>query len=98
MHAWEETSEKHQMQSIVMPASVLALFKSPFFLTAPALSSPPTHTFPAMSAPMLHKCTDATLSAFKTTVHFSIADRVGALDECLAAIKALNISLTRIES
>jgi len=46
----------------------------------------------------LHKCTDATLAPVKTTVHFSITDKVGALDECLAAIKAMNISLTRIES
>ncbi|KAG0009817.1 hypothetical protein BGZ80_002020, partial [Entomortierella chlamydospora] len=46
----------------------------------------------------LHKCTDATFTPVKTTIHVTIADKVGALDECLAVIKALNISLTRIES
>lgn len=46
----------------------------------------------------LHKCTDITVAPVKTTIHFSITDKVGALDECLAAIKAMNISLTRIES
>ncbi|KAF9129875.1 hypothetical protein BGW39_003767 [Mortierella sp. 14UC] len=51
------------------------------------------------SAPAhLHKCTDATVVPGKTTIHFTITDKVGALDECLAAIKAMNISLTRIES
>jgi phenylalanine-4-hydroxylase len=51
------------------------------------------------SAPAhLHKCTDATIVPGKTTIHFTITDKVGALDECLAAIKAMNISLTRIES
>jgi phenylalanine-4-hydroxylase len=34
----------------------------------------------------------------KTTIHFTITDKVGALDECLAVIKSMNISLTRIES
>ncbi|CAG8508616.1 13645_t:CDS:10 [Cetraspora pellucida] len=37
-------------------------------------------------------------SSFLTTLLFSVNDRVGILDECLTAIKALNISLTRIES
>ncbi|KAK3835579.1 MAG: Biopterin-dependent aromatic amino acid hydroxylase-domain-containing protein [Linnemannia gamsii] len=51
------------------------------------------------SAPAhLHKCTDATIVPGKTTINFSITDKVGALDECLAVIKSLNISLTRIES
>ncbi|KAG0189260.1 hypothetical protein DFQ28_003673 [Apophysomyces sp. BC1034] len=34
----------------------------------------------------------------KTTLCFSIADKTGALDECLAAIKNMSISLSRIES
>jgi phenylalanine-4-hydroxylase len=46
----------------------------------------------------LHKCTDATVTPLKTTIHFSITDKVGALDDCLAAIKSMSISLTRIES
>ncbi|KAG0341353.1 hypothetical protein BG000_009397 [Podila horticola] len=46
----------------------------------------------------LHKCTDTAVAPVKTTIHFSITDKVGALDECLTAIRALNISLTRIES
>ncbi|KAF9941222.1 hypothetical protein BGZ65_004639, partial [Modicella reniformis] len=49
------------------------------------------------AASHLHKCSDATVS-LKTTIHFSITDKVGALDDCLAAIKSMNISLTRIES
>ncbi|KAF8932139.1 hypothetical protein BGZ58_007207 [Dissophora ornata] len=51
-----------------------------------------------MSTPQLHKCADVTVVPVKTTIHFSITDKVGALDECLGAIKAMNISLTRIES
>ncbi|KAG0302284.1 hypothetical protein BGZ98_007645 [Dissophora globulifera] len=51
-----------------------------------------------MDHPQLHKCSDATVTPVRTTIHFSIADKVGALDECLAAIKSMNISLTRIES
>ncbi|CAG8561352.1 4545_t:CDS:2 [Acaulospora colombiana] len=35
---------------------------------------------------------------FLTTILFSVEDRVGVLDECLSAVKNLNISLTRIES
>ncbi|KAF9438744.1 hypothetical protein BGZ76_005263 [Entomortierella beljakovae] len=46
----------------------------------------------------LHKCTDSTLNPYKTTIHVTISDKVGALDECLGVIKAMNISLTRIES
>ncbi|ORX48850.1 tyrosine 3-monooxygenase [Hesseltinella vesiculosa] len=34
----------------------------------------------------------------KTTLCFSIQDKVGGLEGCLAAIKAMDISLTRIES
>ncbi|KAJ3213622.1 hypothetical protein HK099_007271 [Clydaea vesicula] len=37
-------------------------------------------------------------SVIKTTIHFSITDKVGALDEVLSAIKALHVSLCRIES
>ncbi|KAJ1966992.1 hypothetical protein H4R35_006843 [Dimargaris xerosporica] len=37
-------------------------------------------------------------SADKTTLLFSITDRVGALDECLAALRYNGVSLTRIES
>ncbi|KAF9188844.1 hypothetical protein BGZ51_000302 [Haplosporangium sp. Z 767] len=53
-----------------------------------------------MSAAISHanKGTDASAAPLKTTVHFSITDKVGALDDCLAAIKAMHISLTRIES
>lgn len=36
--------------------------------------------------------------ALKTTLCFSIDDKVGGLESCLAAIKAMDISLTRIES
>ncbi|KAF8981524.1 hypothetical protein BGZ46_002647 [Entomortierella lignicola] len=51
------------------------------------------------SAPShLHKCTASTFTPVKTTIHVTITDKVGALDECLSAIKALNVSLTRIES
>ncbi|KAF9386658.1 hypothetical protein CPB97_003477 [Podila verticillata] len=50
------------------------------------------------AASHLHKCTDSAVAPVKTTIHFSITDKVGALDECLTAIRALNISLTRIES
>nr|CAG8506256.1 8433_t:CDS:10 [Entrophospora candida] len=35
---------------------------------------------------------------FRTTLLFSVTDKVGILDECLSAIKKQNISLTRIES
>ncbi|CAJ0768926.1 3689_t:CDS:2, partial [Entrophospora sp. SA101] len=35
---------------------------------------------------------------FRTTLLFSVTDKVGILDECLLAIKKQNISLTRIES
>ncbi|RKP35338.1 hypothetical protein BJ085DRAFT_33735 [Dimargaris cristalligena] len=34
----------------------------------------------------------------RTTLSFSITDRVGVLDECLAALRNRAISLTRIES
>ncbi|KAF9418948.1 hypothetical protein BGZ94_009553 [Podila epigama] len=44
------------------------------------------------------KSADASSASVKTTIHFSITDKIGALDECLTAIRALNISLTRIES
>jgi phenylalanine-4-hydroxylase len=37
-------------------------------------------------------------NALKTTLYFSIADKVGSLESCLATIKSLDISLTRIES
>ncbi|KAG0282916.1 hypothetical protein BGZ96_012711 [Linnemannia gamsii] len=50
------------------------------------------------AATHLHKCSDTPVAPVKTTVHFSITDKVGALDDCLAAIKAMHISLTRIES
>ncbi|KAF9994119.1 hypothetical protein BGZ79_001151 [Entomortierella chlamydospora] len=50
------------------------------------------------SASHLHKCGDSSVAPLKTTVHFSITDKVGALDDCLAAIKSMQISLTRIES
>ncbi|KAI8373156.1 Biopterin-dependent aromatic amino acid hydroxylase-domain-containing protein [Radiomyces spectabilis] len=36
--------------------------------------------------------------SLKTTLCFSITDKVGALDDCLSAIKSMEISLTRIES
>lgn len=39
-----------------------------------------------------------TTNPLKTTLCFSITDKVGALDECLSAIKSMDISLTRIES
>ncbi|CAG8555836.1 3083_t:CDS:10 [Ambispora leptoticha] len=49
--------------------------------------------------PALHKCgPQVGITPFRNTLLFSITDRVGALDECLAAIKSLNISLKRIES
>lgn len=74
-------------------SSLLTSFSRPFILhPKPTMSSSPVHPG------HLHKCTDATLTPVKSTVLFSIADKVGALDECLAAIKAMNISLTRIES
>jgi phenylalanine-4-hydroxylase len=34
----------------------------------------------------------------KITLCFSIKDKVGALEDCLNAIKAAEVSLTRIES
>lgn len=34
----------------------------------------------------------------KTTLLFSITDKVGALENCLSAIKAMDVSLSRIES
>ncbi|KAI8142697.1 Biopterin-dependent aromatic amino acid hydroxylase-domain-containing protein [Fennellomyces sp. T-0311] len=37
-------------------------------------------------------------NGLKTTLCFSITDKVGALENCLAAIKAMDVSLTRIES
>ncbi|KAI9487614.1 MAG: Biopterin-dependent aromatic amino acid hydroxylase-domain-containing protein [Benjaminiella poitrasii] len=36
--------------------------------------------------------------ALKTTLCFAIQDKIGALEDCLSAIKAMDISLTRIES
>lgn len=36
--------------------------------------------------------------ALKTTLCFAIQDKVGGLEDCLSAIKAMDISLTRIES
>ncbi|KAG0340043.1 hypothetical protein BG004_006574 [Podila humilis] len=50
-----------------------------------------------MSSAHSHK-SDSNSAPLKTTIHFSITDKIGALDECLTAIRALNISLTRIES
>lgn len=89
-----------------------SLFFPSFLATLTLLDNSTTHTLPRplnttathyhtqMSSPPghLHKCTDITVTPVKTTIHFSITDKVGALDECLAAIKAMNISLTRIES
>ncbi|KAJ1914836.1 hypothetical protein IWQ60_008658 [Tieghemiomyces parasiticus] len=40
----------------------------------------------------------AAAGAARTTLSFSINDQVGALDECLAALRARGVSLTRIES
>ncbi|KAJ2817547.1 hypothetical protein IWW50_006131, partial [Coemansia erecta] len=34
----------------------------------------------------------------RTTLLFSVQDQIGALDECLHALKAANVSMTRIES
>ncbi|KAL0088621.1 Biopterin-dependent aromatic amino acid hydroxylase-domain-containing protein [Phycomyces blakesleeanus] len=42
--------------------------------------------------------TQTSINSQKTTLCFSIADKVGALEDCLSAIKATNVSLTRIES
>ncbi|GAA5800283.1 Biopterin-dependent aromatic amino acid hydroxylase-domain-containing protein [Helicostylum pulchrum] len=39
-----------------------------------------------------------TNQALKTTLCFSIDDKIGGLESCLAAIKGMDISLTRIES
>lgn len=39
-----------------------------------------------------------TNQALKTTLCFSIDDKIGGLENCLAAIKGMDISLTRIES
>ncbi|KAG9296936.1 hypothetical protein G9A89_006891 [Geosiphon pyriformis] len=51
-------------------------------------------------ATALHKCTPESDSKapFRTTLLFSVSDHVGILDECLAAIKSLHVSLKRIES
>ncbi|KAI9490664.1 Biopterin-dependent aromatic amino acid hydroxylase-domain-containing protein [Zychaea mexicana] len=38
------------------------------------------------------------VNSLKTTLCFSITDKVGALENCLTAIKAMDVSLTRIES
>lgn len=38
------------------------------------------------------------VSSIRTHIHFCISDKVGALDEVLAVLKSLNVSLTRIES
>ncbi|KAI8582296.1 hypothetical protein K450DRAFT_228287 [Umbelopsis ramanniana AG] len=37
-------------------------------------------------------------NALKCNLHFSITDEIGKLESCLAAIKSMNVSLTRIES
>ncbi|KAJ2500871.1 hypothetical protein GGH96_002392 [Coemansia sp. RSA 1972] len=39
-----------------------------------------------------------TMRELRTTLFFSVQDQVGALDECLHALKAANVSMTRIES
>ncbi|KAI8376988.1 Biopterin-dependent aromatic amino acid hydroxylase-domain-containing protein [Blakeslea trispora] len=39
-----------------------------------------------------------TNQCLKTTLCFAIQDKIGALEDCLTAIKAMDISLTRIES
>ncbi|KAG0255744.1 hypothetical protein DFQ27_006084 [Actinomortierella ambigua] len=62
-------------------------------MSAPAVASTPS---PAHGT--LHKCGDISATPLKSSIVFSINDRIGILDECLAAIKALSINLTRIES
>ncbi|KAJ2342056.1 hypothetical protein GGF43_006022, partial [Coemansia sp. RSA 2618] len=39
-----------------------------------------------------------TMRELRTTLLFSVQDQIGALDECLHALKAANVSMTRIES
>ena len=36
-------------------------------------------------------------NTIKCNLHFSITDEIGKLESCLAAIKSMNVSLTRIE-
>ncbi|KAF9161740.1 hypothetical protein BGX21_011025 [Mortierella sp. AD011] len=46
----------------------------------------------------LLKCPDNAVAPVKTTIQFSISDKTGSLDDCLATIESMQISLTRIES
>jgi phenylalanine-4-hydroxylase len=46
----------------------------------------------------LHSTTKMESEKRRISLIFSVEDRVGALDDCLAALKELQISLTRIES
>lgn len=39
-----------------------------------------------------------TNQSLKTTLCFAVEDKVGVLEDCLSCIKAMDISLTRIES
>ncbi|KAF9347212.1 hypothetical protein BGX26_001287 [Mortierella sp. AD094] len=46
----------------------------------------------------LRKCADNNVAPLKATIQFSITDKAGSLDDCLATIKSMQISLTHIES
>ncbi|KAG0000214.1 hypothetical protein BGZ79_006201 [Entomortierella chlamydospora] len=46
----------------------------------------------------LLKCPDNVVAPVKATIQFSISDKAGSLDDCLATIESMQISLTRIES
>ncbi|RUP46748.1 Biopterin-dependent aromatic amino acid hydroxylase-domain-containing protein [Jimgerdemannia flammicorona] len=51
--------------------------------------------------PPLHKDGDPSIGdaeSLRTTLHFSITDKIGGLDECLTVLRSCNVSLTRIES
>ncbi|KAJ2289423.1 hypothetical protein IWW55_006292, partial [Coemansia sp. RSA 2706] len=39
-----------------------------------------------------------TMREQRTTLFFSVQDQIGALDECLHALMAASVSMTRIES
>ncbi|KAL3898775.1 MAG: hypothetical protein SGCHY_002509 [Lobulomycetales sp.] len=61
-------------------------------------AQPPAASEPAPSMLKSTVCCKAVASNTTRQFYFSIADRIGALDEVLGEIKKLNVSLSRIES
>ncbi|KAJ3399449.1 hypothetical protein HDU80_007883 [Chytriomyces hyalinus] len=86
-------------QAVLSPLSVLGS-RSNSTLSRPAHS--PLTTAPKnpkqLNVRTVHNKSADGSHLIKTTLYFTIRDKVGALDDVLANIRKLNISLTRIES